>query len=319
VLARTAAAALVVVGVLGACGDDGGSAGSAGSATTTVARAAPDWRVVDLEGRPAAVALSEDGVIAVVDDELGEVQHLSVDPVPIDDHPEPIGGQLVGISVSPDETWVIDATGTAIHLEEEPLAVDLGGTLVDVAQVDGHVYVGDLEGRRVVELDAGTGDQQRVFDLPDGVVRLAEHDDVLWATGEDHTVTPIDLASGTVREPVDVGRGPIGLAVAGSTLWVANSDDGTVSRVDTAAGRRVGADVTVGKGPIAVATSGDDVWVLNQDSATVSHLSADTGDRVEPDVPIPPSLTRARDLVATPFGVVVVGVDASQAAFLTAR
>jgi DNA-binding beta-propeller fold protein YncE len=319
VVARAVAAALVLVGLVGGCsGDDGGSAARSGSTATAGVPRSQGWRVVELEGRPAA-ALSADGLLVVVDDELGELQRVALDPAQAGAAPEPIGGQLVGLSISPEATWAIDASGTAIHLEEEPLAVDLGGTLVDVVQAQGHVYVGDLEGRRVVELDAGSGAVQRTFAVPEGVVRIAEAGGVLWVTGAERTVTPIDLERGTVRSAADVGAGPIGLAVAGGTVWVANGDDGTVSRLDAATGQRRGDDVRVGAGPIAVAVSGDDVWVLNQDAGTVSHLSASTGDRVEPDVPLPASLSRGRDLVATPTGIAVVGVDASQAAFLPTR
>jgi DNA-binding beta-propeller fold protein YncE len=142
---------------------------------------------------------------------------------------------------------------------------------------------------------------------------------VLWVTGAERTVTPIDLASGAVRPPVAVGNGPIGVAVGGGAVWVANGDDGTVSRLDAVSGARRGDDVRVGSGPIAVEVSGDDVWVLNQDASTVSHLSARTGAPVEPDLHLPPELSRPRDLVATPDGVAVVGVDGPAAALLVAR
>jgi outer membrane protein assembly factor BamB len=317
VLARRAAAVVVAAGLLAACsGDD---APSSAPMATSAEAPARGWRVVDLDGRPAAAAVTIDGLLGVVDDQLGELQLVPIDPTQAGFDPQPIGGQLVGVSFSDEADWAIDATGTAIHLGAEPLGVDLGGTLVDIVQVGGNAYVADLEGQRVVELDARTGEQRRTFAVPDGVVRLAAAGDLLWATGSDQTVTPIDLGGGEVGDPVEVGAGPIGLAVSDGVLWVANGDDGSLSRLDAATGARRGNDIRVGSAPIAVAVDHDDVWVLNQDSATVSHLSAATGERVEPDLPLPVSMTRGRDLVATSLGVAVIGVDASQAAFLPPR
>ena len=98
-------------------------------------------------------------------------------------------------------------------------------------------------------------------------------------------------------------------------MWVANGDDGTVSRLDAATGARRGPDIAVGSGPIAVEVHGDDVWVLDQDSSELTHLRASTG-RVVDTTALPPELTRGRDLAVAPEGVYVVGVDAPMLAFL---
>lgn len=319
--ARAAASVAVALAVLSAvaCSDDAPRA-----STTTTSTTAPAWRTVELLGRPSALDVSPDGGVVVVDDALGQVQWAAADPATSVFGPVQVGGPLVGVAASaPGVLWLIDATGVATRVPgtdpARQTSVDLGGTLVDVVATADVAYIGDLEGRLVVELDATTGAVRGRIPVADGVVRLALDGDRLWVTGADHTVTPIDLTTGVAGAPVPVGNGPIGLAVADGTVWVANGDDGTVSRLDAATGDRRGPDADVGAGPIALSVRGDDVWVLNQDPGTLSHLTASTGRRVEPDIAIPGSIGRARDLVVSDEGVWIVGTDRAQAAFLPAR
>lgn len=301
------AVALVVALVAGAaCGDDGGSAPPPEP---------PAWRTTGLEGRPSALVIDAAGEVLVVDDELGRVQRIGVDPEPeVVDGPAP-GSALVGLAEAGGGLWVIDARGTATRVGGAPVVVELGGTPVDVVGAGDVLYVGDLETGVVHELDAATGAVRRTLPVPGGVVRLALDGSRLWVTGAERTVTPVDLVTGAAGPPAEVGLGPIGVAVAGGTVWVANGDDGTVSRLDAATGARRGPDVAVGSGPIAVAVQGDDVWVLDQDSSEITHLRAGTG-RVVDTTPLPPRLGRARDLAVSQEGVYVVGVDEPMLAFL---
>ncbi len=50
------------------------------------------------------------------------------------------------------------------------------------------------------------------------------------------------------------------VAVGAGAVWVANSADGTVSRIDPAT-NTVTATITLGGEPVAVAVSGTTVWV----------------------------------------------------------
>jgi outer membrane protein assembly factor BamB len=302
-----AAVALAVALVAGAaCSDDEETAPPPESAA---------WRTTALGGRPSALVIDAEGQVLVVDDELGQVQRIGVDPeAEVVDGLAP-GSPLVGVAEAGGGLWVIDARGVASRLGPSGVAVELGGTLVDVVGAGALLYVGDLEGGVVHELDAATGTVRRTLPVPDGVVRLALDGSRLWVTGTDRTVTPVDLVTGTAGPPAEVGLGPIGLTVADGTVWVANGDDGTVSRLDAATGARRGPDVAVGSGPIAVEAQGDDVWVLDQGSSGLTHLRASTG-RVIDTTPLPSGLGRARDLALSQEGVYVVGVDESRLAFL---
>ena len=68
---------------------------------------------------------------------------------------------------------------------------------------------------------------------------------------------------GTIDARVTVGDSPAGVGLEGTSAWVANEGDGTVTRVDLKTRRARGAPIRVGKNPRAVATGGGSVWVAN--------------------------------------------------------
>ena len=59
---------------------------------------------------------------------------------------------------------------------------------------------------------------------------------------------------------VSVGRGASGIVAGAGAVWVANTLDGTVSRIDPAT-RRVVATIRVGGLPRGVAVGDEAVWV----------------------------------------------------------
>jgi YVTN family beta-propeller protein len=70
---------------------------------------------------------------------------------------------------------------------------------------------------------------------------------------------------------VRVGNGPVALAAQAGSVWVANSLDATVSRVNPAA-LAVTATIPVGSGPDALAAEAGSVWVANRYAGTVSRI-----------------------------------------------
>ena len=82
--------------------------------------------------------------------------------------------------------------------------------------------------------------------------------------------------------PVDPGRcsatrsrsaaGPGGIDAGTELVWVANSLDDTVSRIDIESGETVGDPIDVGPDPGAVAVGGEAVWVANNGDGTVTRI-----------------------------------------------
>jgi streptogramin lyase len=69
-----------------------------------------------------------------------------------------------------------------------------------------------------------------------------------------------------------VGHAPSALAVDKSSVWVANSDDGTVTRIDPSLRAVVGSPITAGSEPSSVVLGGGSIWVGNELGATVTQI-----------------------------------------------
>ncbi len=65
------------------------------------------------------------------------------------------------------------------------------------------------------------------------------------------------------------------LARGADALWVVNSLDSTVSRVNPEVSAVV-ATIPVGSGPVGIAVKDGDVWVANQYSASLSRIDPAT-------------------------------------------
>src|SRR5438552_363999 len=88
-----------------------------------------------------------------------------------------------------------------------------------------------------------------------------------------HSIRP---PSRQVVERIPLGGSPSALALGGGAVWVANSLDSTVSKIDPSLGR-VAATIPVGSDPVALAVSGRWVSVANEFSSTVSRIDAHRG------------------------------------------
>jgi YVTN family beta-propeller protein len=92
----------------------------------------------------------------------------------------------------------------------------------------------------------------------------------------DGSVLRIDPEEHHVADRIEVGRDPEAVGIGGGIVWVANSQDGTVSQINAAKGNVVDT-VPVGNGPTGLAFTPGAVWVVNELDATLSRLSSKTG------------------------------------------
>jgi YVTN family beta-propeller protein len=82
-------------------------------------------------------------------------------------------------------------------------------------------------------------------------------------TPRPNTVVRID-PKGTVAGAVAVGRNPGAVAAQGTTIWVANSDDGTVEAIDSRSGSAIRTvPLSFSDAPNGVAVGGGFVWVIS--------------------------------------------------------
>ena len=85
------------------------------------------------------------------------------------------------------------------------------------------------------------------------------------------SVAVIDSQRSRVVGHVLVGRRPVALAIGHGSVWVANTDDGTVSRIDPER-REVIRTIGIGAPAVDLAVAADAVWVANGSDGTVSRI-----------------------------------------------
>jgi serine/threonine-protein kinase len=99
--------------------------------------------------------------------------------------------------------------------------------------------------------------------FPAAVVVL---EDTLWVSTEDDerlgqpdVVLKLDAQTGKVLQRVAVGLSPVGMELAQGSLWVANYDDGTLSKIDPATGQVQTIEGFTGPANMAVGTR--ELWI----------------------------------------------------------
>jgi peptide/nickel transport system substrate-binding protein len=106
---------------------------------------------------------------------------------------------------------------------------------------------------------------------------LAAGNHAIWvANTGEHSVSRLEEGTLRVRQTISVGSAPSGLAVGRGAVWVANGLDGTLSRIDPQANKVV-QTIGVGNGPAAVAYGLGSVWVANRADQTVTRVDPRTG------------------------------------------
>jgi len=210
------------------------------------------------------------------------------------------------------DVWVGDRDGDVTRIDAATstaaAAIPLGGQLTDLVVDGATVWVADIEAGSVTPIDTTTNAVGSPILVPDGAVRLGATATGLAVTNLDHTVTTIDRSTRTVSPPVTVGNGPIGIAAApDGSLWVANSDDGTVQRVGAAT-------IKVGSSPTAIAFDHDDLCVIDHDTRDLARVATASG-TVHAQVSLG---STPRDLAVADAGVWVAAIDPSAVILVTA-
>ncbi len=139
----------------------------------------------------------------------------------------PVGSEPRGIVSSGDSVWVANSESASIS---------------EIAH-DGTVDTEDLE-----KADAEPTD-------------IAFLDDTVWVSDRTGFVIRI---GGIGQDEIEVGANPKGIVAMAGAIWVANTDDGTVSRIDPES-NEVAKTIDVGGVPRGVAAGFGHVWVANGD------------------------------------------------------
>ena len=133
-----------------------------------------------------------------------------------------------------------------------------------------------------IYLSGGTIEAGTLLEYPDFVDLGYAKGRSLWIVNRSgNSVIEADMVTNQERRTVTVGRSPVAIAASEESLWVANFEDDTVTRIDVAAGKPAATTaIPVGDGPVAVAVGEGGIWVANQLGHTVSRIDPDSNDVV---------------------------------------
>jgi DNA-binding beta-propeller fold protein YncE len=232
------------------------------------------------------------------------------------------------ITVADRVLWVLDGSRMVVGIDPvtnaavgEPLRVPADAEAIAVG--DGALWAasvapGDLGAPgddTVARIDLATGRTVATITVGRAPLDLAATPGAVWvpnAGGGGDSVARIDPATNRLAcRPVSTGASPQSLAVGGGSLWVANHDARTVSRIDLASGMVV-ADIPVPSEPHRVAYGAGAAWVGNWHDNSVSRIDPHTNRVV--GSPIPIGFHHAGNLVVGAGGVWVTSdyrVDAA--------
>jgi YVTN family beta-propeller protein len=129
----------------------------------------------------------------------------------------------------------------------------------------------------------------------------------VWvANSADGSVSRIDPATATVVATIRVGSTPFGVAAGEGAVWVTNQDDDSLSRIDPAT-NLVAQTIPVGMLPIGVAVTPGAVWVANHHGDSVVRVDPKTN-RVVKTVSVGSTPIGGPAHMASGVGSVWVGV-----------
>lgn len=140
----------------------------------------------------------------------------------------------------------------------------VGGNPAGLARVDGNVWIAfGRRGTSLGRLDPVTANLT-TFDIGrTGPGFLGSAFGSLWTTTADGYAVRVDPATGRVLGSLPIPGTPAELSAApDGTVWVAEKERNTVTRIDPAANRII--DVTgAGRGAFAIAVAAGDLWITS--------------------------------------------------------
>jgi YVTN family beta-propeller protein len=206
------------------------------------------------------------------------------------------------LAVADGKLWVLGASGTVVGIDPatnapagKPLRVPANVEAIAVG--DGALWVasaapGDLAAPGddvVTRVDLATGRRVATITVRRGPLDVAATPGAVWVTNSGaggDSVARIDPETNRpAGRPVRTGASPQSLAVGGGSLWVANHDAGTVTRIDRASGKVV-ADIPVPSAPHRVAWGAGAAWVGNWHDNSISRIDPTTNRVVGSPIPI---------------------------------
>jgi len=297
--ATRAVAALLALGALGAVlavagvfsGGGGNVANSAGDgdpdeeATPRVvanipAGDGPDG--IDVDGRTVWVSNSRGNTLTRLDAKRNE----ATDRVEVGSNPDEVEAAHGVVWVSNTD----DGTVTRVVADPqpgEPTAIVAGGGPEGLSLGREFLWVANGDSDSVSRIDRESVTADPAITVEDKPIGILEGERWVWVTNSfSGSVTRIDPSSGEIAGTTpNVGENIRSVIEGFGFTWVSSAvPDGTVIRLDSETGEKVGDPIPVQNRPKEMALAGGYLWVVNEGSNSVSRIDPNAGRVVGPPI-----------------------------------
>ena len=198
--------------------------------------------------------------------------------------------------------WVISG-GSIVRIDTqtnqvlgEPISPDVQSE--DIAVGNGAFWVttvgpGDLgapsNSDAVSAIDPESGEIVATIKVPRAPMSLAVSPEGIWVVNFGGGGSVVNLIDSKTRQiagdPIETGRAPICLVVGDGSVWVANHDDRSVTRIDPVT-QQVIASIKLQEEPHRIAYGEGSVWVANWHVNSVTRIDPQTNQVVGEPIPI---------------------------------
>ena len=228
----------------------------------------------------AEAALARTQQLATI---IGNTQNCAVD-IP---GAAPLPG---GLTYDGASIWVFNrGTSKLVQLNAGDCSIvasyPTGAGPSDVIVGGGFIWVAEGPGNAVQRVDPTTGITVTFTAGPPGSepTALVYDDSTLWVAstsfgGSQNKISRLDPTSGAILASYDTVRIPRDLVFDGSHIWIANSEAGTVFKMDRTTGART--SYNVGSEPVWLAFDGQFIWVANKFSNSITKIRVSDGTAV---------------------------------------
>ncbi|HEU0293378.1 MAG TPA: hypothetical protein VFR47_11620 [Anaerolineales bacterium] len=194
------------------------------------------------------------------------------------------GGSIVRIDPNTSQ-MVGEPIQPGIQIED----IAFGGDALWVTTVASGDLGAPSEEDAVSRIDPQSGEVLATIKVSRGPMSVAFTPEAVWVVNfgmSGDTVVRIDPQTNQLAgDPIQTGRAPLSLALEEGSLWVANHDAHTITRVDLAT-NQVLANITVPSEPHRVAYGEGAVWVANWHVNSVTRIDPQTNQVVGEPIPI---------------------------------
>jgi len=192
-----------------------------------------------------------------------------------------VGRAPSGIAATKEAVWVANERDrTLSRYDIKTHEIQTIGGLAGVGFVTrddhGNIYASGWDYPYVWRIDPRKVEVVAKYRVHSRAVGMAVGGGSLWVVDRlINAATRIDLARGKVAGSVEVGPDPLVCAFGSGALWVANSDNGTVSVIRP--GVPKAQTIAVGAKPFGIASGEGAVWVGSSTDSTVTRIDPELG------------------------------------------